>query len=373
MAPSNLNQVFVANAATTPALVTGAFSQVAASGSAANSKVGVYTAAGTTVGYATALMSSAGVLNSTIKTLQFTQTMLSGNCIATPLIDTKNIKRIAVSKYKATTRAAFTWTPDTNDLAVTTTTDDNIMIRIALRLPPMSYESFANPNNGGLDLSGGGYAFPLVGNFAAGRMIFNIEVAVTDYTSSNYTAAAGATAANQKSNISEIVKNAVVNNKILNAIFEPTLTGSSGTYTAVVLTARHAGVEFDVTISYSTLKTGLTASSFSETNAAAGVGNYWQAISDEKRSRSRYGNFNRMYFPFAFPEFTVAGGTYDVIDVSYAHDWPASTGIARAGELNNVRIYVPTLVAASTNVDTAFGLSATELDAAAGTVTEYLF
>jgi hypothetical protein len=247
------------------------------------------------------------------------------------------------------------------------------MIRIALRLPPMSYESFDNPNNGGLDLSGGGYAFPLVGNFAAGRMIFNIEVAVTDYTSSNYTAAAGATAANQKSNISEIVKNAVTNNKLLNAIFEPTLTGSSGTYTAVVLTARHAGVEFDVTISYSTLKTGLTASSFSETNASAGVGNYWQAISDEKRSRSRYGNFNRMYFPMAFPEFTVAGGTYDVIDVSYAHDWPASTGIARAGELNNVRIYVPTLVAASTNVDTAFGLSATELDAAAGTVTEYLF
>lgn len=380
MAPSNLSQVFVANAATTPALVTGAFSQTAASGLAANSKVGVWNVSGAT--YATPLLTTAsstsGVLNSALKTVQFTQTMLSGNAIASPLIDVKNIKRIAFTKYKASTRAAYTWTPDTNDLAVTTTTDDNIMLRIALRTYPTTYEAYANPNNGGLDLSGGGYTFPLLGNFAAGRMIFNIEATVADYTSASYTAGAGATAANQKSNLCEIIKNGVVNNKTLNAIFEVTLTGSSGIYTAVTLTARHAGVEFDATLSFSTLKTNLLASSISETNFAAGSGNYWQAISDEKRCRSKYGNFNRMYFPMAFPEFSVAGSTYDVIDITYAHDWPASTGIARSGELNNVRIYVPALLTDTTNVDTAFGFDSTVMGVtatpvAAGLVTEYLF
>jgi hypothetical protein len=46
-----------------------------------------------------------------------------------------------------------------------------------------------------------------------------------------------------------------------------------------------------------------------------------------------------MYFPFTFPTFAQAGYKYDVLEIQYAHDWPSSTGIARAGELNTVQIF----------------------------------
>jgi hypothetical protein len=73
---------------------------------------------------------------------------------------------------------------------------------------------------------------------------------------------------------------------------------------------------------------------------AAAASNYLIALGDEKKQRARYGNFNRMYFPFAFPEFAQPAYKYDVIEIQYAHAWPSSTGIARAGELNTIRIYV---------------------------------
>ena len=389
MAPSNLSQVFVANApnAGTPANAFATNSTFSNTAAVAASQVAIWNVtAGTNLtgaSAATALMSSAGVLNTALKTIQFTQTMPSGNCIASPLIDIKDIKRIAITKYKVTDRADVTYTPASADMPYTTTNDDNIMIRIALRTAPTAYAYYANPADGNLDLSGDGKVFPLVGNFAAGRMIFNIEVPVTEMQSATaYSANGTLSAANQASNLCEYVKASVEANKTLNAIFKVTLTGSSGSYTAVTLTARHAGVEFDVTISFSTFKTAV--SGVSKGSEAMGSGNYWQVISDEKSHRSKYGNFNRMYFPMSFPEFAQVGSTYDVIDISYAHSHPASTGIARAADLNNVRIYLPALEYDDTyqNADTvlaytdasvqaAFGSNATP--ATAGLVTEWLF
>ena len=61
--------------------------------------------------------------------------------------------------------------------------------------------------------------------------------------------------------------------------------------------------------------------------ADEGAGNSWQVISEEKSQRARYGNFNRMYFPTAFPEFTLNGNTYDSFEIAYTHDHPSSTGI----------------------------------------------
>ena len=90
MAPSNLSQVFVANSSTVPVLTAGNYSQSATTASGA--KVGLWDLAGAT--YGTNLTSSTGVLNTAIKQLQFTQTMLNGNCIATPIIDLSSIKRI---------------------------------------------------------------------------------------------------------------------------------------------------------------------------------------------------------------------------------------------------------------------------------------
>ena len=55
------------------------------------------------------------------------------------------------------------------------------MMRIAVRTAPTNYEYYANPASSYGDLSGGGYTFPLLGNFSAGRMIFNVEVTASEH------------------------------------------------------------------------------------------------------------------------------------------------------------------------------------------------
>lgn len=336
MAPSNLNQVFVANAAntpTTPALTSGLFSQVAASGLATNSKFGIYNVktnsylSGATA--ALSLMSTAGVLNPELTSIQVTQTMLSGNPIATPIIDVKDIRRIAVSKFAAPVKHEIEST-----FSSAVPTGDSFIFKISLRTYPTVYEAFANPNNPNLDLSTGGKVFPLLGNFSAGRNV--ISVVEIPSTTSNINCAA-------------VVKNAIQNNPTLNAIFTASIAAN-----VVTITARHMGVIFDVACNSTLTYAQATGFSTFVTGFDKGSGHYINVISEEKAQRARYGNFNRMYFPMDFPTFAQAGTSYDAIDISYEHGWPSSTGIARAGELNNVRIYVPTAVFGSTNVDTVF-------------------
>jgi hypothetical protein len=356
MAPSNLNQVFVANATTNPALVSGAFSQIAASGLAANSKFGIYNV-NTNIYLAgaatTSLMTTAGVLNPALTSVQFTQTMLSGNAIATPIIDVKSIKRIAVSKFAAPVQHQIEGT-----FASAVPTGDSFIFKISLRTYPTVYEAFANPNNPNLDLSAGGKVFPLLGNFSAGRNVISV-VEIPSTTSAVNCALA--------------VRNAIQNNPTLNAIF--TATVASG---AVTITARHMGVIFDVACNSTLTYAQATGFSTLVTGFDKGSGHYINVISEEKAQRARYGNFNRMYFPMDFPTFAQAGTSYDAIDISYEHGWPSSTGIARAGELNNVRIYVPSQLAsaAGNNVDAVFCNTDTNFAAAfnvgAG-VTEYYF
>jgi hypothetical protein len=174
-----------------------------------------------------------------------------------------------------------------------------------------------------------------VGNFAAGRMIFNIEVPAGTYTTTT---------------LGDYVRTAIAANTTLNAIFV-----TSGTST-LVLTARHFGVEFDLIAQYSDGSTNNFVTSVVATMATpTAASNYIIALGDEKKQRARYGNFNRMYFPFAFPEFSQPGYKYDVIEIQYAHNHPSSTGIARAGELNTIRIYAGSSSTALTYLAAATG------------------
>jgi hypothetical protein len=308
MAPQNLNQVFIAN--NPDMLATTTFSNNAAVNA---SIVNVWD-----VDNATPTNFDAAALT-TKKRIQITQTMPSGNCIASPIIDVKDIKRI---NYRQWTSVVPKVQVQTITWSGIPTASKAVMIRIALRTAPTDYNSFAAPTAGANDLSGAGYTFPLVGNFAAGRMIFNIEIPAGTY--------ADVTA------VSTYVRNAIAANPTLNAIFA-TNTGANPT---LVLTARHYGVDFDLIAQYSDGSTVnfLTSNIATMANGAA-ASNYLIALGDEKKQRARYGNFNRMYFPVAFPEFAQPGYKYDVIEVQYAHNHPSSTGIARAGELNTIRIY----------------------------------
>lgn len=362
MAPSNLNQVFVANSSTVPVLTSGSYSQSA--GTASGAKVGLWDL--TAGAYGTNLAST-GVLNTAIKQLQFTQTMLNGNCIASPIIDLPSIKRLAVTKFQATKLHQIK--VDLTGFAASTP-DDGIMFRIALRNAPTSYISYTNPGDTTLDLSATAsaingmtasstlYPFPLIGNFSAGRMIFNVEV-----SEAALIAAGGITIANVRN---EFIK-AFAADKMLGKLFTVDITTVTD---AIVITARHATVVFDVTVQSG--NTSIVSADVTVNQAMdEGSGNYWQVISEEKAMRSKYGNFNRMYFPLAFPEFAVAGTTYDMIQVDYEHSHPSSTGIARAAEINTVRIYAPANAYASTNFGSELGFGA--YPANAGETIEYLY
>jgi hypothetical protein len=366
MAPSNLNQVFIANTGVTPAIVSGTtFSQSAVTASA--TRVGLWDLAGGT--YATDLaLTTPGVLNPAIKQFQVTQTMLTGNCIATPIIDLPSIKRLAFTKFRATTLHQIQI--NLAGYAATANVDDGVMFRIALRTPPTSYLSYTNPSDTTLDLSATASAingmtasttlfpFPLVGNFSAGRMIFNVEVTEAAL------AAGGITVANLQAEFAK----AFTADKLLGKLFTVDTTTTAN---AIVVTARHAGVIFDMTIQSG--NTSLTSADVTVNQAGdAGSGNYWQVLSEEKAQRSRYGNFNRMYFPMSFPEFAIAGNIYDMIQIDYEHGWPSSTGIAKAGELNTVRIYSPSATNANTNIETKFGFVAFTQPSSGATV-EYLY
>jgi hypothetical protein len=323
MAPQNLSQVFIANVATNPA----AFDTKTAANASA---IGVYSVSGPNAGtvLATALTAET--------TIQFFQTMPSGTAtIASPLIDVKDIKRINYNRQVNPIAHAVPVT-----CASIANAGDSVMVRIALRTAPTAYANYYQDGTA-LDITTpNAYEFPLLGNFSAGRMIFNVEL--------NAATAAG--------NATQLT-NFINDNPTLKKIFTV-----SGTPT-VTITARHAGVVFDVTVqALDGADTDLVGPSGfsvgSTTGFLGGVGNYYQALSDEKSMRAKYGNFNRMYFPATFPTFAQSGVTYDVLEISYEHGHPSSTGIARAGELNTIKIYVVETALGSTTLDTTFGIGA---------------
>jgi hypothetical protein len=254
--------------------------------------------------------------------------MPSGNPIASPIIDVKDIRRIKYTQYAASVR---------HSAAINVgnpTAGKDVIVKIAIRTAPTAYAGFDQLSPAALDLSGAGKVFPLLGNFSAGRTLISLEVSAAEH------------AATEATLYDKIIAK-IAANPTLTALFTTTDNG-----TDMVLTARHAGVVFDLVLAYGDGSGTLTAPTM--TGFAAGAGNYWQALSDEKSQRGRYGNHNRMYFPIGFPEFAVSGTDYDVVEIQYAHAHPADTGIARAGEMNSIKIYIVDTAAASTVADTVF-------------------
>jgi hypothetical protein len=324
MAPSNLNQVFVANDisdTTNGTILDGSTFLVNAAPAA--SLIGVWNVA--TGAYLTTSMMATTVNGP----LQIVQTMPSGtNPIASPLIERKDIKRIKYTPYAASQRHTIAAT-----FSATVPTGATYLVKAAIRTAPTAYAGFDQLSPSALDLSGGGKVFPLLGNFSAGRNLLHIvEIA------------AGTTAAN----CGIAVTNAIQADPVLSSLFTVSDNGSG----VVTIVARHAGVIFDVVAANTVSETSVISTS--TTGFDAGSGNYWQVLSDEKSQRARYGNFNRMYFPIGFPEFAVSGNTYEVVEITYATGWPSSTGIARAGELNTIKIYNKVAAEGATKADIVF-------------------
>jgi hypothetical protein len=333
MAPSNLSQVFVVH---DTVMLTGTTFN-AASTAANATKLGLWNidaAVGPVV---------AGTYTNTditaLRRVQFTQTTV-GNVISSPIIDVANIVRINYNGFldDAQSNAVQTWDPSAGT-ALPAPATKNVMVRIALRTAPTNYESFANPANPNLDTTGAAKVFPMIGNFAAGRQIFNVEIPVAN--------------ASTHTNACNFVRAAIAANPTLNSIF-----ATSGSST-LVMTARHVGVEFDVVVQYSDGSGAPGTVAATRTTPAT---NYTQVISAEKSQRARYGNFNRMYFPVAQVDYAQPGYKYDMFEIQYKHDHPSSTGIARAGEINTLKIFIgtsSTALATLGGLATAFGVAVT--------------
>jgi hypothetical protein len=317
---TNLSQVFVSTNAT---LLTGA----AFSPASALSKVGVWDQSAATPGFTVgALYDAAGVW--AVNKLQFVQGTAT-NPIATPLIDTRNIKRISFDPYSASVRA--------KQVTGTLVASTEYNVKLIIRTTPTTHLNFTNDNPGLVDLSGGGYDFPLGGYNTTNHKALNIGIA---------SSADAATACDS------LVAN-IAASPILNEMF--TTTDNSSTVDVV---ARHAGVQFEMIVTeVSTAATnGDVLANGTAVAFVPGVGNDWQVLGEEIRCRSRQGNFNRMYLPQGVTTYTASNVVYHKITIEYAHNWPTSTGIAPAGELNQVVLYV------SQNSETILDAADNELD-----------
>lgn len=292
MAGSNLSQVFIANADlkdhadTTPA-------------SLAAGNVGMYD------------LASGGFINdaawTTLDRINFMQGIAGSNPIASPIIDTRNIRRVDYTKHVATVAHKVV-------LGGTPVSGQTLDVKIVVRAIPTDYVNFY-PDGFDYSLDGSGYNFPLAAFNTTNHKVFPIEIVTTSTTLATETAK---------------IQAAIQANPVLNAMFK--------TSAANTIEARHAGLIFDVVIN----DVAGAANGFTQTvtGYVPGVGNAWQVIGDVKRTQFKQGSMNRMYFADNHPTNVNATWKYDKILIEYAHDWPSSTGIAPAGELNQLVIYL---------------------------------
>ena len=152
----------------------------------------------------------------------------------------------------------------------------------------------------------------------------------------------------------------------INADTAAFVTAASAGAGQIQITAKDYGSVFqviddgDATLAYAS---GTLVGSWA---GVEGVGNGWQVLNDEKKCQGRYGHLNRLYLPKTAETFAQSTYKYHALDITYRHNWPNSTGIAPAGELNTIRIYIGDSSTAMVHGDTSLD----EMFMDAGAVTD---
>ena len=268
---------------------------------------------------------------------QIAQGFATNNPIATPIINAGNLVKVTAAGYQPSALHTVRVTPTTADAS------DNISLRVVVRNTPTDYTSYVNNEVTIADLSGSGYQFPLGQFNTTNHKLMNLAVA-------------------KGANVAAIVANmetAIENNNTFNSMF----TADSSSTTHVDITARHAGVVFEIIT--------VNEEDEVETDGAVtqawdpGVGNDWQARGDELKAREYAGNFNRMYFPQTYADFVTDDSTWDRYEVVYRVD--GDRDVVKGSQFASAIIYE---VATQQTVDAVLngGVNPT-----AGTTTEYLF
>lgn len=313
---SNLSQVFISNAA---------ISNNQAMSAIASGVVGVLPeGTNNTDGAATDVYvdTPSGGTPQWIKSrVQFAQGRTSGNPLASPIINTRDIVRVDWKEHVTAVKAGNT----TTDTISNTNNSTRFAIKVILKYvgPVNDYSEYASPSN----------AKELADRIGEIR---NYE----------YVSDASATAA-------EICQGLV---DAVNADTAAFVTAALANTSDFSITAKEYGTSFQViddSDTAITVSAGATTNIFTSHAPTVGVGNYEQALSDEKKCQGRYGHLNRLYLPKTAETFATRTWKYHVLDVTYRHNHPNSTGIAPAGELNTIRIYIGDSATAMVHGDTS--------------------
>jgi hypothetical protein len=239
--------------------------------------------------------------------------------IASPMISTRNIRRIKYENHTASVMHKIT-------LDCGAQVGKDITLKFVIRNTPTAQLNFRDEAaTNAMDLSGGGFEFPLGGFNTTNHKVLSVQSTPSD----------SERATDNEAGLYDAFVRIIAAHPVLNALIKTTDNATSG----LVLEARHAGVVFDLIAINDTDDTDLNTSVTLTAASKVGVGNDWQVLSEEIRCRSRYGNFNRMYFPSNVTTYGQVGSAYDKITIEYEHNWPNSTGIAPAGALNQAVIY----------------------------------
>jgi hypothetical protein len=228
------------------------------------------------------------------RSLQVVQGFTSGNPIATPIINTRDVVRVTAEGYVASTKHQQTVTFAAGDAG------DEVQLRFVVRTAHTGYLDYVNGETAFSDLTGEGYHFPLGVFNTTNHKVINFSFTATNSGSDNGAAAC---------------VTAIEGNETLNAMFNVAVANTN----TVTFDARHAGVIFDIIADNLTGSTSLTVTQ--SANWTPGVGNAWQARTDELKSRAMAGHYNRMYFPMDFQNFVTAADTeYDRYEITYKID-----------------------------------------------------
>jgi len=266
--------------------------------------------------------------------IQFGQGTGSGNPIMSPIINTRDIRRIIFEPQTdfVGTKATITNTK----LGAVASGAFQGNLKFVIKSTPTDQLSFYD--QAGLNIFGD---FPLGAFNTTNHKAINVTVNFDGVDAVDTT-------------IQSDIADRMAEHPILSKLFKAPAISTDD----VVIEAIHPGVVFDVIL---TNVDDDASTDLDITGQVLGVGNDWQVIGEEVRCRSRYGNFNRMYLPQNVPTFGTVGNKYHKVVVEYEHNWPSSTGIAPAGELNQIVIYASdsstAMAAADTTIDAAFALA----------------
>lgn len=274
------------------------------------------------------LVLSTGVWNaSAAKGFQIVSAQTSGNPIASPIIYPQDVTKISYNKSVAPVKHAIILQ---DSMVSAVAIDDTVALKLTVRFPGdvAFYEAQVDPSAGVIGTAiNAAYDNP--------QKVFSVEVLST---------AAYATTDDNSVLLTQLY-NAIVADGTLSKLV--TATNHADTLT---LTANLYGMIIDATITVEGASSGTLVT---ETAMKLGVGSYFEALSEEKKSRYTQGFFNSMYMPTGGELYAskTAGATgtatdaYDRLTIHYNSSTNDMPGFNGAGVGNQATIYLPAVAA----------------------------